>query len=272
MVVCGAVRYMQTHQAGGFRGQPIQTLRSGQSSEDHRRPEGFWPQHPTQTSTTPPLRDSPLGVPLRGGEAYSTRDQRRGPGKAREREGEGPRSRGRGPCALGVADAWAAVWLFQEKEIKNAAEEAATGPRRLSSGRLPALITPGAGRVPRVTREPVWGILAGPGPRSRPRPAPRKAVARPAPPAPRPVRPLLTLQTAGSGQAEGEDSQRQAVALPPPARQRPHEQAPRAAGPALASRAARRGAAPAVRSRGSRCSSWPPARPLLLRRCLLPVL
>ena len=79
-----------------------------------------------------------------------------------------------------VADAWAAVWLFQEKERKNAAEEAATGPSRLSSGRLPALITPGAGRVPRVVREPAWGILAGPGPRSRPRTAPRKAVVRPA--------------------------------------------------------------------------------------------
>ena len=110
----------------------------------------------------------------------------------------------------------------------------ARGGARTQSG-------PGAGLGdPRRARSPLQAAHSPAESGGSPR---RKRWFAPRPPHPRPVRPLLTLQTAGSGQAEGEDSQREAVAPPPPARQRPHEQAPRAAGPALASRAARRGAA-----------------------------
>lgn len=194
------------------------------------------------------------------------------------------------------------VWLFQEKEIKNIAEEAAIhrARSRFSPARLPALITPGrAGRgagTSKRLRVPARGASALP--RSlrersaagsgRAQPAgkrllrcqpgqarwarargrqPRHRHSRPAPRSPRPVPhapcPALTLQTAGCGQAEGEESQGDAAVFPAPARQRPHEQAPGGTGRAWASWAARRG--PAVRCRRRR-SSCPPASALLLLR------
>lgn len=72
------------------------------------------------------------------------------------------------------------------------------GPRGVGEGLRPA----------RDIRDP---------PRPPLRPAPRRSRAPPSP--------VLTLQTAGCGQAEGEESQRGAAVLPPASRQRPHEQA-----------------------------------------------
>lgn len=194
-----------------------------------------------------------------------------------------------GGRALGpseVSGAYAAVWLFQERKEKYSKAGGQRAGSWLPPSRLPALITPGqagqggAGRAPRsgpgVTMAEIGTQLqaapstpgSGALPASQKGPprwvraggratAPPGTLLRPAPRRPRaPPSPVLTLQTAGCSQAEGEESQGDAAVLPPAARQRPHEQARGDAGRAWAS--LRRGAA---RARLSAAAAAAPARP-----------
>ena len=122
--------------------------------------------------------------------------------------------------------------------MKNIAEEASPHWRRLSPGPLPALIMPGwGGALPeRWPNRPGRGDSALPGslrPRLAPAPGCAQRPQRAAcacqpgaaaevgdsrnPPALCPARPVLTLQAAGCGQAEDEESQRDTTVLPLPA-------------------------------------------------------
>lgn len=121
----------------------------------------------------------------------------------------------------------------RKKKLKNAAEEAATGPSRLSPGRLPALIRPGRGARPEWPGSRPAGASPVPGPSSRPRSAPQEAAtprqaaaiptrdppARPAPRAPRPTAGfgprLLCRQRAAARQRARTPSERPRLFLLP---------------------------------------------------------
>lgn len=239
---------------GGIVGRIQPSPPNGTNGKDHLWPEEFQAHYAKPQRPLPSRESALLSSGWWGGlrNVLVTREAR---GRAR-----GPHSWAAGPLALGHLN-YAPVISGKIKKIYHRGGGHRDGSH-LSPGRLPALITRPAARG-------AAGTPSSPGARSGGASAWPPSLPAAGRPRPRPARaphgPALTLQTAGCGQAEGEEPQGDAAALPPAAGRRPHERAPGGAGRAWAPRAARPGAGLAVRCGRrrpwARLASPPPLAP-----------